>query len=104
MVKPMARDHADMTLLQQCPSEQLAQQLPLSASVAAPEALSSAAQLDQEVFTMLEVSTHMRPLWDLPPPPPLPCLPPIYMRPSLVLAPDMMSQISQCCLCPPVVL
>lgn len=61
VVKPMARDNADVSLLQQCPSDQLAQQLPVTASLPAPEALSSAAQLDQEVFAMLEVSTCMHP-------------------------------------------
>ena len=58
MIKPMARDNADVPLLQQCPCEQLAKQLPASAAVAAPEALSSAAQLDQEVVAVLEVSWH----------------------------------------------
>lgn len=53
----MAKGNGDTVLLQQCPAEQLAKQLPASASLPAPQALSSAAQLDQEVFAVLEVST-----------------------------------------------
>ena len=56
MVKPMGRDNTDVPLLQRCPCDQLAKQLPASAAVAAPEAVSSAAQLDQEVVAVLEVA------------------------------------------------
>ena len=56
VVKPMARDSADTALLQQCTAEQLPEQLPVSVSVAAPQSLPSAAQLDQELSAVLEVS------------------------------------------------
>ena len=56
VVKPMARGSADTTLLQQCTAQQLTEQLPVSASVAAPQSLLSAAKLDQELSAVLEVS------------------------------------------------
>ena len=51
----MAKGRADMTLLQQCTAEQLTEQLPVSASVTAPQGLPSAAQLDQQLSAVLEV-------------------------------------------------
>ena len=52
----MARGGADAALLQQYTAEQLTEQLPVSVSVAAPHSLPSAAQLDQELSAVLEVS------------------------------------------------
>ena len=52
----MARGTADTALLQQCTAEQLTEQLPVSVSVPAPQSLPSAAQLDQELSSVLEVS------------------------------------------------
>lgn len=51
----MARGNADTLLLQQCTAEQLAQQLPVSVLVTAPQGLPSAAQLDQQLSAVLEV-------------------------------------------------
>lgn len=58
MVKPMVRGNADTTLLHQCSSAQLTTQLPITVSLVTPQGLSSAAQLDQELVAVLEVSTH----------------------------------------------
>ena len=52
----MARGNADTALLQQCTAERLTEQLPVTATVAAPHSLPSAAQLDQELSAVLEVS------------------------------------------------
>ena len=47
--------HADADIIQHFTSKQLEQQLPVAASVAAPSCLTSAAQLNQELFAVLEV-------------------------------------------------
>lgn len=57
-MKAMAQGQPDLSIIQDCSSEQLTQQLPMLVSLAAPDGLSSAAQLDQEQFVVLEVSVH----------------------------------------------
>ena len=54
----MAQGQPDLSMVQDCSLEQLTQQLPMLAPVAAPAGLSSAAQLDQELFIVLEVGLH----------------------------------------------
>ncbi len=51
----MCKGYADVAILQHCTSQQLEEQLPAAASVAAPACLVSAAQLHQEMFLVLEV-------------------------------------------------
>lgn len=52
----MCRGHPDSVMLQSDQLQQLEQQLPLVASVAAPAGLASAARLHQELCAVLEVS------------------------------------------------
>lgn len=52
----MCRGHPDSVMLQGDQLQQLEQQLPLVASVAAPAGLASAARLHQELCAVLEVS------------------------------------------------
>ena len=51
----MCKGHTDVAILQHCTSQQLEEQLPAVASVAAPACLVSAAPLHQELFLVLEV-------------------------------------------------
>ncbi len=51
----MCKGHPDVAILQRRTSQQLEEQLPAVASVAAPACLVSAAQLHQELFLVLEV-------------------------------------------------
>ena len=52
----MVKGQEDVCLVQDVTSQQLAQQLPSDVAVAAPERLSSAALLAQQLFLVLEVS------------------------------------------------
>jgi hypothetical protein len=54
-LKAMCKGHPDVAILQRRTSQQLEEQLPAVASVAAPACLVSAAQLHQELFLVLEV-------------------------------------------------
>lgn len=54
-VKAMCKEDADVSMVQHCTPEQLKQQLPATAAVAAPPCLASAAQLSQELYTVIEV-------------------------------------------------
>ncbi len=51
----MCKGHADVAILQHRTSQQLKEQLPAVAPVAAPACLVSAAHLHQELFLVLEV-------------------------------------------------
>ena len=55
IAKPLVCGQADTTIMNKCTLEQLTQQLPVTHAVSAPQALSSAAQLDQQLFLLLEV-------------------------------------------------